>query len=212
MQKSKTIIIIQAIVFSLGLMVFSYFTQYDRPMQFIAFVALLVSAYIISKNIRTIEDLSRIFGEKIPTRKILILVFIGIIVGIIIAIPYRDYHHWGTFPASVKKFAFIAALIGGTEELVFRGFLQEFVKKINGPFSILFSTLSHTGYKCLLFLSPGIAENTPIGFLFFWTFGVGLVFGISRHYTKSLWLPITAHIIFDVLSYAEFAQSPWWVW
>ena len=41
---------------------------------------------------------------------------------------------------------------------------------------------------------------------------IGLVFGIIRHVTKSIWIPLAAHAAFDIVAYAEFARSPWWVW
>ncbi len=209
--RKKMIVLAEAVVCSICLMIFSYFIQFDFPVKIIAFVALIAATYFISKNIKSVDDLKNIFGERSSARKIMVLIIIGFLFGIILSIPYRDYHDWDLLPKSIHLFTIVAALIGCMEELVYRGFLQEYVNKINGWFSILFSTISHTGYKCFLFLSPGIAENTPVGFLFFWTFGVGLVFGVSRYFTKSIWIALTAHIIFDVISYAEFTHAPWWV-
>ena len=211
-RQKKIIVLTEAVVCSLCLMVFSFFIQYNFPEQIIAFAALLVAAFFISKNIKTANDVKRIFGGKTSNRKLFLLLLFGTLTGIMLAIPYRIYHHWGFFPKSFQYFTIIAATIGCTEELVYRGFLQEFVKEINGTFSILFSTISHTGYKFFLFLAPVIAENIDYKILFFWTFGIGLLFGTTRHYTKSIWFPLVAHVIFDVLSYAEFIRSPWWVW
>jgi membrane protease YdiL (CAAX protease family) len=98
------------------------------------------------------------------------------------------------------------------EELVFRGFLQEYIRSINGPFSVLFSTISHTGYKCCLFLSPVVTTNIDVGFLALWTFIIGILFGTIRHLSKSLLPSLSAHALFDILVYAEFATAPWWVW
>jgi len=212
MHQKKKSILTEAVVCSLCLMVFSFFIQYDFPARIVAFVALLGAAFIISNHVRSFSDLQKIFGVETSTVKFLFLTIAGILIGFALAVPYRNYHHWGSFPVSFRYFTIIAALIGYTEELVFRGFLQEFVKEINGWFSILFSTISHTGYKFFLFLAPVIIENVDLRILFFWTFGVGLFFGIVRHYSKSIWLPLAAHMMFDIISYAEFVQSPWWVW
>jgi membrane protease YdiL (CAAX protease family) len=128
------------------------------------------------------------------------------------AVIYRWHLDISLFPKSLHLFVIVAALIGCVEELVFRGFIQEYVRSINGPFSVLFSTLSHTGYKCCLFLSPLITANIDVGFLALWTFIAGLLFGTIRHLSKSLLPSLTAHILFDILVYAEFISAPWWVW
>ncbi len=211
-RQRKFNVLAEAVVCSLCLMIFSFFIQYDFPNRIIAFLALLVAAFIISKNIKSVNDLKKIFGEKITIRKLVLLLILGIIFGFVLAIPYRNYHHWSLLPKSFSYFTIVAALIGCMEELVFRGFLQEFVKEINGWLSILFSTISHTGYKFFLFLAPVITENTDLQILFFWTLGVGFLFGVTRHYAKSIWLPLAVHVVFDVLSYAEYVHSPWWVW
>jgi membrane protease YdiL (CAAX protease family) len=136
----------------------------------------------------------------------------GIAIGIVLTLIYRWHLDLSLFPKSVHLFAISAALIGCTEELVFRGFLQEYVKNFNGPFSIIFSTVSHTGYKCCLFLSPAITANIDVGFLALWTLLAGILFGTIRHLSKSLLPSLSAHILFDILVYAEFVSAPWWVW
>jgi membrane protease YdiL (CAAX protease family) len=98
------------------------------------------------------------------------------------------------------------------EELVFRGFIQDYVKGINAPFSILFSTISHTAYKCCLFLSPMVTADINIGFLAIWTLIAGIMFGTIRHLSKSILPSLIVHALFDILFYAEFVIAPWWVW
>lgn len=197
-----------AVLCSLGLIVFSFFVHYKFPVRIISFAGLLISAFVIALNLRSLSDLKKYFSFKTTLPYFLF----GITVSIVLAVLYRWHLDISLFPESIYPFAALAALIGGTEELIFRGFLQEYVKKINGPFSIVFSTLSHTGYKCFLFLSPVIPADTNVGFLALWTFGAGLLFGIIRHLSKSLLPSLSAHVLFDVLVYAEFAGAPWWVW
>jgi len=201
-----------AIICSIGLMVFSFFVQYDFPITVLSFFALSISGYIISRNLKSWNDLKRIIGIPVSQRNLVLFTVIGVVSGLVFGVMYRYHLNLNLFPKSFHLFVIAAAFIGIMEELVFRGFLQGFVKSINGPFSILFGTLSHTGYKCCLFLAPVITENVDIGFLFIWTFGVGLLFGIVRHYTKSVLIPLIGHAVFDILSYAEFYHSPWWVW
>ncbi|OFY68530.1 MAG: hypothetical protein A2V46_07960 [Bacteroidetes bacterium RBG_19FT_COMBO_42_7] len=208
----RLFILSEAILCSLGLMVFSFFIQYKFPVRLLSFTALLISAFIISRNLRSLSDLKKITGESISIKITLLFLVFGIALGMMLAVIYRRHLDLSLFPGSVHLFVITAAFIGCTEELVFRGFIQESVKKINGPFSIIFSTLSHTGYKCCLFLPPVITTDINIGFLTLWTFLAGILFGTIRHQSRSLLPSLSAHALFDVLVYAEFVNAPWWVW
>jgi membrane protease YdiL (CAAX protease family) len=205
-------ILSEAIICSFGLMVFSFFIHYKIPVRLISFAALMVSALIISRNFKSFSDLKDIAGTGLSKGINLIYCVIGIAGGIMLAAMYRWHLDISIFPKSFHSFVFVAALIGCAEELVFRGFIQEHVKSISGPFSVLFSTLSHTGYKCCLFLSPAITANIDIGFLALCTFVAGIVFGIVRHVSKSILPSLIAHALFDIIVYAEFVNAPWWVW
>ena len=211
-KENRFYILSEAILCSLGLMIFSFFIHYGFPISLLSFAALLLSALIISRNLRSLSDLKMITGENISFKITILCTILGIALGIVLAVRYRRHLDISLFPESFHLFVVAAALIGCMEELVFRGFLQEYVKKINGPFSILFSTLSHTGYKYCLFLSPVITKDIDIGFLAFWTFTIGLLFGTIRHLSKSLLPSLSSHALFDILVYAEFVQAPWWVW
>jgi membrane protease YdiL (CAAX protease family) len=210
--KKWSLILSEAIICSFGLMIFSFFIHYTIPVCLVSFAALLVSAFIISRNLRSLADLKTVTGTGSSPGTNLLYCLSGIIGGILFAIMYRWHLDISIFPKSLHSFVFVAALIGCMEELVFRGFIQEHVKSINGPFSVLFSTLSHTGYKCCLFLSPVIAADINIGFLALWTFVAGIIFGTIRHFSKSILPSLIAHALFDVLVYAEFVNAPWWVW
>jgi membrane protease YdiL (CAAX protease family) len=167
-----------------------------------------MSAFIISRNLRSLSDLKRIINEYISFKITLLYLIFGFAAGVLFAVICRWHLDISLLPKSLHFFVIVAALIGCIEELVFRGFLQQYVISINGPFSVLFSTLSHTGYKCCLFLSPMIAANIDVGFLALWTFIAGILFGTIRHLSKSLLPSLTAHILFDILVYAEFVSAP----
>jgi membrane protease YdiL (CAAX protease family) len=205
-------VIFEAALCSLGLMVFSFFIQYKFPVKLFSFAALLMSAFIISRNFRSIADLKMIIGENISFNITLLLTIIGIVLGIALAVRYRKSLDISSFPAVIHLFVIPAALIGCMEELVFRGFIQGYVKSINGPFSILFGTLSHTGYKCCLFLAPVVTADIDIGYLAFYTFIVGIISGTIKQLSKSLVPSLSAHALFDILVYAECVTAPWWIW
>jgi membrane protease YdiL (CAAX protease family) len=202
----------EAIICSLGLMGFSYFIHHDFPGRFISLASLLLPAYIIGKNLRSLPGIKQITGEYPSFKAGLLFFFTGISGGMILAVLYRWYLEMPFFPQTLCSFVIVAALIGSLEELVFRGFIQEHVRKFNALFSIIFSTIAHTGYKCCLFLSPFVAAGTNLEFLAFWTILAGLIFSTIRHFSKSIIPSLVAHALFDILVYAEYVKAPWWVW
>ncbi len=208
----KLTVLFEAILCSLGLMVFAFFIHYEFPVRLFSFAALLISAFLISRNLRSLSDLKKIAGENASFWIIFLYTIFGIVLGIVLAVRYRIYLDISIFPESFHPFVIVAILIGCMEELVFRGFIQGHIKSVNGLVSVLFSTLSFTGYKCCLFLSPAITTYVDVGFLAFWTLIVGALFGTIRHFSKSLLPPLSAHVLFDVLVYAEYVTAPWWVW
>jgi hypothetical protein len=36
--------------------------------------------------------------------------------------------------------------------------------------------------------------------------------GLMRHFSGSVLPAVTAHVLFDILVYGDWAQAPWWVW
>jgi membrane protease YdiL (CAAX protease family) len=51
-----------------------------------------------------------------------------------------------------------------------------------------------------------------IGFLAAGTFAVGLILGVFKERSGSVWPPVTAHVLFDIVVYGEYGSAPWWVW
>ncbi len=197
---------------SIALMVFSWFIHYGFPAILISVAALIFSAFIFSRNVLNFQDLRRKVGDYTSCKNYMPLGIGGVLSGIVTALLYRWHLGICLVPGSLNCFIIIAALIGAMEELVFRGFIQEQVKYLKGPFSVLFSTLSHTGYKCCLFLSPMALYNIDVLNLAFWTFLFGLLFGSIKHITKSILPSMIAHAIFDIWVYSELVKAPWWVW
>jgi membrane protease YdiL (CAAX protease family) len=201
-----------AILCSLGLMIFSYFIHCKSPLVLISVGALLLVAVIMANQLTSLTELKMITGEFSFSPVALMYLLTGIGIGTGMTLLYRWHLDAPLFPGSLLPFAFVAALIGSMEELVYRGFIQEQTRKVNGLFSILFSAFSHTGYKCCLFLTPVVSSGMDIGFLAGWTFGAGILSGVLRHFSKSVWPPVMAHALFDILVYGENIHAPWWVW
>ncbi len=165
-----------------------------------------------SAKLHSPGELRLIIGEHVSHNVTIIFCITGIVLGILFATLYRWHLGISLFPRSFHAFVSIATLIGCTEELVFRGFIQDHVKNINVPFSILFSSISHTGYKCCLFISPVATDTINVGYLAFWTIISGILSGTIKHISKSLLPTLLAHGLFDILVYAEYVRAPWWVW
>lgn len=208
----RNLLLCEAIICSFALMFFAFFIQYGFPLKLISLVSLIIVAYFIGRNMKSGSDIRKITGVMPDLKSFLLFSSIGIIGGVAFAISYRWSINASLSPVSIQLFAVVAALIGSMEEVVFRGYLQDSVKSYGPLFSVSFSTISHTGYKCCLFLSPMAMMKVDIGFLALWTIIAGSIFGIIRHLTKSLIPSLVAHALFDIWVYAEFVNAPWWVW
>jgi membrane protease YdiL (CAAX protease family) len=208
----KYISLFEALLCTLGFIVFAYFIHVPFPGKLISFAGLLIPAYIISRHFYSLNGLRKILGITIPPRQSLLFIITGILLGVIYAAAYRNVSGISIFPKTIRNFAAIAALIGTLEEIVFRGFMQGHVRNLNAYFSIFYGSISHTAYKCFLFLSPAIAHKVDVPFLLVWTLTGGLIFGVLKEYSKSTVSPVIAHALFDILAYAECVNAPWWVW
>ena len=208
----RYISVLEALLCSLALMLFSFFINSGTPLRFFAVAALIVPAWFFSRKLQSLSYFRRIVHTPVSAKITVLYCFSGILTAILLSTLYRGYLGISLLPKSFHLFVLVAALIGATEELVFRGFIQDHVKNINAPFSILFGTISHTAYKCCLFLSPMAAGGIDIRFLAIWTLIAGILLGTIKHFSKSILPTIIAHSLFDILVYAGFLNSPWWVW
>ncbi|WP_370476497.1 CPBP family intramembrane glutamic endopeptidase [Tamlana flava] len=139
-------------------------------------------------------------------------IFIAIILSLILATYSRIEDGLPAIPSIIGKFVLIAVLIGFVEELVFRGFVQGGAEQWNKKGAIVLASVSHAGYKALLFVFPVQHINNSSLELFGYTFLAGLVLGYTRYITGSLWPAILAHCFFDFWLYIEQSTAPWWVW
>jgi len=204
-----TKILADAVLCSLALAVFAFCVNFTFPIKIIAFIALAVAAFIISRN----------RGEFIiPSVKyilnpvLLMSCIIGLQMGVAGAMYYRGSFGMPVLPAVIRGFVWVAIGIGITEELVFRGFIQGLLSKLHPGFAIVFAALAHATYKACLFISPAADYHYSIMLFYTWSFGAFILIGILRHYSKSILPAIIVHAVFDLLVYAESINAPWWVW
>jgi membrane protease YdiL (CAAX protease family) len=133
-------------------------------------------------------------------------------VGAAAALAYRNHGGWTVLPQGVAGFAFVAALIGGAEEIVYRGYVQGRLRPLGVLGAIVGAAALHTAYKTALFALPPAGLATDPAFIATWTLIGGNLFGWLRQLSGNALAPLAAHIVFDLLVYGEFASAPWWVW
>ena len=212
MKDNRNIVVSGVILCSVGLMVFSFFIHYSMPLKILSFAGLAVPGFIIGKNLVSRAGILRITGEMPSPGYLVLLLATGLIPGLGLVMLYRWSIDASLIPSAIHGFAFIAAIIGMTEEIIFRGYIQGSLREINPAVSVFGGSLAHTGYKCCLFLSPLVAGSIDISFLALATLLAGVFYGTINHFTKSLIPSLAAHALFDILVYAEFSSAPWWVW
>ncbi len=130
------------------------------------------------------------------------------VLALAMAIFYRGYTGMSKLPEALMSFSIIAVLIGIVEELVFRGYLM-WLSRFGGAWGAIFlCALAHASYKVLLFVPVGDNDLLTLGFF---TFLVGIVLGLMRQKSKSLYPCILFHAVFDLVVYGD-GGTPWWVW
>ena len=194
-----------------GILLFAAFIHHPLPLQILAFGGLALAAAIIGASIRD-KPFLEAFGIDHLDRKILIYVIPAIALGIGLGILTRNRFELTLMPKGLTGVAFVAPLVGASEELVFRGYFQGQLRATGQSFSIICTSAFHTSYKLLLILSLGTPLQFDFFFLIFWTFMGGLLFGILRELSRSSIPPMLAHALYDILLYGGLSSAPIWVW
>jgi membrane protease YdiL (CAAX protease family) len=134
------------------------------------------------------------------------------LIGVIIGFWYNLTYNYPLLPSPLTRFAVIAPLIGTTEELVFRGYVQTKSASAGSIFSIVFASFGHTLYKYLVICTLPVDLGLSLTKLILLTFSFGIVAGILRHYSRSVIPPAIAHALFDIIVYGGAASAPVWIW
>lgn len=201
------------ILCSAGCIVFAWFIHASFPLSIIAYTSLAVVAFIISRQLLPFSILFKAFYHNLFLPKMIVFNILGLQMGIAAALYYRHSYGMFIFPSSIRSFAIVAIGIAVVEELVFRGFIQGILQKVHIAFSVVFASLIHATYKATIFLAPFLPQRIEnVGSLFFKSLFLFLVLGLLKHYSKSIIPCIIAHVVFDIIVYAEMANAPWWVW
>ena len=195
-----------------GLCVFALFIHAGPPLVLLSVAGLVAAALAVCRSLGRESPRAAVFGLSRPSRTAVVLTVVGCVLGLALGAVYRWHSGWRPFPGALGGFAPVAALIGGTEEVVYRGYVQGRARRLGALPAAVISALCHTSYKCALFALPASSTETDLGFLAAWTFLGGLLFGILRELAGNVSAPLAAHACFDIVVYGELARAPWWVW
>jgi membrane protease YdiL (CAAX protease family) len=109
-------------------------------------------------------------------------------------------------------FCLLAVGIGVCEELLYRGFLQGWLRGRGRWLGVVGAAVAHTAYKCSLFILPAGPERANLPVLAAVTVAGGIIMGLMRDRVGSLVFPLIVHGAFDAVAYGDLATAPWWVW
>lgn len=204
--------IFKILLFVGGLLAFAGFSHQSVPFILISFAGLFISTLVIVINIRTIKDLYAVFDCYQFSKKNIYYLPVSLAVGIVFGILYRNHLRVDILPVKLTGFALVAAAIGSSEEILFRGFLQSQIRNLNVILSIFAATCAHAAYKLFLFLPYQSEPDIEIAFILQWTLLGGLVFALLKELSQNSIYPVLSHALFDVLVYGDNIVTPWWVW
>ena len=195
-----------------GMCIFGFFIHANSWLRVISFAGLTVAAVIIGQSVRDIKSLLQVLGIVPFTRKAISYSIGGIIFGMLLGLVYNFFRADSLLPVTLKSFALMAPLIGITEELVFRGFVQSRSASSGALAAVFIAASGHTLYKYLVIATVRVELDTYIPSLVILTFLAGVVFGIMREVSRSIFPPVLAHALFDILVYGGASFAPVWIW
>jgi membrane protease YdiL (CAAX protease family) len=204
--------LIEATFVLTGVCVFAWLIHGSVVQRVISLIALGFAAVVISRSASNIRSLLRYLNPSRFSNRTVVYSLAGLALGTTAALLYRYFSDVSLFPQTLTLIALIAPLIGITEELLFRGFLQGKLYSINVYASIVLTSFAHTLYKYLVLRSLPADIGVDFSFLVIATFIAGLVYGVLRELSRSIIPACVSHGVFDLVVYGGLSSWPVWVW
>ncbi|HPD14835.1 MAG TPA: CPBP family intramembrane metalloprotease [Planctomycetota bacterium] len=198
----------------LGMFLFGLCVHLRPPFVYLAPAGLLMAALSLVCFLGTEASPAAALGLSRFGRRAAVGSGVGIVIGLVIGPLYRTRWGWAIAPRALTGLALLFALIGATEELLYRGYMQGRLRRWGPVGAVLAAAFFHALYKLALFgsLPALLAEDADCVFLVVVTFLGGLGFGALREVSGSVVPPLLAHVVFDIVVYGERAAAPGWVW
>jgi membrane protease YdiL (CAAX protease family) len=195
------------------LTVFALFSHRRSPHFVWGAMGLLVAAAAIAWSLHRAARPGSLLGLEALRGKTVWWSVLGLALGGGAAMLYQSQQGMFAWPSGhLGPFAAMACLIGATEELVYRGWLQGTVRPFGRPAAVIIAGVAHAAYKTALFAWPPFPIAADLTAMAGWTFAAGLGAGVLRESSGSVIPPMVAHAAFDLVVYGALAQAPWWVW
>ena len=194
------------------MVLFALFSHAPMPAFGLAIGGLILTALAISTSLRSDEPLGSLLGITRLTHPVTGWTMVGLAAGAGLAMLFRQTSDATLLPQAFGAFVFMAAAIGAAEELLYRGYVQGRLDKLGWLAAVILAALAHTAYKTALFAFPPEGLVIQYAALAFGTLLAGAAFGLIRHVCGSVLPALTAHVLFDILVYGDWARAPWWVW
>lgn len=204
----------EVVAAGLGMVLFGLSVHERPPLVCLAPAGLLMTALSLGCFFAVEASPAAALGLGRFGRRAAVVSGAGIAIGLAIGLLYRTRWGWPVVPRALTGFALLFALIGATEELLYRGYVQGRLRRWGPVGAVLAATFLHALYKLALFASApaALAGDPDCFFLVTVTFLGGLGFGALRELSGSVAPPLLAHVVFDIIVYGERAAAPWWVW
>ena len=204
---------IQAGLFIAGLLIFALFIPDSGPVRWLAMMGLALSCFALYREVLQTGQARQIWDSYNRSDELKYLLMSGgLVLGIGVGILYRSSLGMSMIPLAFTGFALVAAAIGATEELLFRGALVYLLRRQSVFAIIIITSMAHAGYKAMLFMSPFAAQSVDVVTLFSYTLIAGFILGSLRILSSSTAPPLVAPGLWDVVVYGDSLQPPWWVW
>jgi membrane protease YdiL (CAAX protease family) len=210
--KTRLFVILEVFFTLLGIGAFAWFIHGEKYQLIIAFGSLILVSLIISFSVIHSEGIYLIIGSDWLNKRALVFSLVGFITGIGLAVLYRVRIGLSFFPVTLTTVAIISPLIGITEELIFRGYIQGRMKIFGIFISIFLAAAGHAYYKYLVLKSLQTEIGTDFVWMILVTFIMGLILGAARENSGSIIPALVWHATFDIIFYGDFQSIPVWVW
>jgi membrane protease YdiL (CAAX protease family) len=202
----------RALTAAVGMCLFALFVHSTYPFKAFSALGLGLTLLTLFTDLRTNRSPAVMMGLDQFSKRVFIFTTCGIGFGCALGMFYRWAYGMELFPGTLGVFAPVAVLIGATEEILYRGYIQGRAHRVGAFKAVAFAALCHTAYKCSLFAFHNQPVDINIFLLGTCTFAVGLALGVLRERAGSLLPAVAAHVVFDIVAYGAYAQAPWWVW
>jgi len=199
---------LEALAFSLGMCCFA---ASRGRWTAVSAAGLFVAAVAVVHFIFTAPSPGAVVGFR-RGRLVLPTSLLAVLLGLVLAVLYRNWLGQSLFPPRLGRFAVVAVGIGALEEFFYRGYLQGRLSGLGHALSVGLAAAAHAAYKTCLFAAPPHGHETNLVLLGVCTFAGGVVFGGMRALTRSIAPPLLAHACLDLLVYGGLESAPWWVW